>query len=56
MKVYHISHYINGYRQAYRKFMGYTKREAIRLYREEFGLKYKRIDLLVLDSNGNRVN
>ncbi|WP_192877496.1 hypothetical protein [Haemophilus haemolyticus] len=51
MKTYKISAYrtVNGtdYRYQSVKFSGYSKREAIRLYRERFNLKGVKLDLFV---------
>lgn len=29
------------------RFFGYSKKQAVKLYREKYGLKYKRIDLFI---------
>ena len=51
MKTYNIYAYrtVNGtdYRYQSVKFSGYSKREAIRLYRERFNLKGVKLDLFV---------
>jgi hypothetical protein len=35
----------------FRMYSGYSKREAIRLYREEYGLKYKHLTIIDYTKN-----
>lgn len=45
--MYEIIAYHGSRRYPNRKFMGYSKKEAIACYRAEFNLKYKKLDLFI---------
>lgn len=47
MNTYFITHRVGGYNKGVIRYIGYTKKEAIKQYREAKGLKHKRIDLVV---------